>query len=300
MYYSFGFGSSLPANWTVSQGQLPMGSASTLAVRLPVRRPNRAASRSRSRLMRAVARHVVTATYTIVIAPIRTITTSSLPGGTVGSTYSFTLSASTGAILVVAARQRLAAGADAQTTGGAFGEPDHARAARRFRCRQLPPMARPRPPPSPSRSSPLHPSTLAITTTSLPNGTVNQTYRATLTATPGFPNVHLRPGLGVPAAAGTDIAANGTIGGAPRAPGTFTFSVQATSGTTTSATKQFSIVISDVAAGSADSLDRWHHPQRNPRPRCQLPGLRHALRRLDLTDGEPLFDGRIIVHPGVA
>ena len=86
-------------------------------------------------------------------------------------------------------------------------------------------------------------SRLTITTTSLPSGTVGQSYSQTLTATGGTPPYTWAGSLSqIPA--GLSLASNGTISGTPTSsPGTFSIPVQVTdaAGTTASGTVTLTI-----------------------------------------------------------
>ncbi len=92
---------------------------------------------------------------------------------------------------------------------------------------------------------------LAITTTSLPNGTVNVAYSATLTASGGTPSYTwsiasvLPPGL-------TLNSTSGAITGTPTTPGTYSFTAQVSDSSNplqTATPKSLSITISATSAG---------------------------------------------------
>mgnify|MGYP002624218399 CR=1 FL=1 len=84
--------------------------------------------------------------------------------------------------------------------------------------------------------------TVSITTSSLPNGTVNQSYSATLASSPSGATWSIASGS-LPS--GLTLNTNGTIFGTPTSQGTSTFTVRATSGSV-NATRQLSITINQA------------------------------------------------------
>src|SRR5215469_13774913 len=85
---------------------------------------------------------------------------------------------------------------------------------------------------------------LTITTTSLPNGTVNTAYSATLAATGGVPPYTWTESGALPP--GLVLGSNGAISGTPTTPGTSSFVAQVTDAVSTSATQSLSITISTI------------------------------------------------------
>src|ERR1039458_9436090 len=86
------------------------------------------------------------------------------------------------------------------------------------------------------------PTPLTVTTTTLPSGTVGQSYSQTLAATGGTPPYQWAVGTGFPTVLTLD-AATGTVSGTPPAAGTFSFLVQVTDSAKTSSTGTVSLTI---------------------------------------------------------
>src|SRR5262249_48550434 len=82
---------------------------------------------------------------------------------------------------------------------------------------------------------------LAITTTSLPNGTVNAAYTATLTATGGVPPYTWTESGALPP--GLVLGSNAAISGTPTTPCRANFVAQVTDAVSTRATQSLSITI---------------------------------------------------------
>ena len=91
-----------------------------------------------------------------------------------------------------------------------------------------------------SQTGPAQPQALAITTTSLPNATVNTAYTATLQATGGT-SPYTWSATGLPD--GLILAADGTITGTPTATGSFTLVVTATDAVPNSVTANVSLTV---------------------------------------------------------
>lgn len=101
------------------------------------------------------------------------------------------------------------------------------------------------------------PAPLAITTTSLPNGAVNETYNATLASSGGTPPVTWAVTLGTLPAGLALNASTGAITGTPTTPASSTFTITATDSTTPTAmtaSKQFTVVINAALAITTSSL----------------------------------------------
>ncbi|MGB8010614.1 MAG: family 43 glycosylhydrolase [Terriglobales bacterium] len=87
---------------------------------------------------------------------------------------------------------------------------------------------------------------LAVTTTSLPGGTVTVSYSATLAATGGTGTGYSWTVSGGALPGGLTLASGGTLAGTPTAAGTFNFTVEVTDSSGTPATAGLSLVISAV------------------------------------------------------
>lgn len=174
--------------------------------------------------------------YALPVAP--TVTTTSLPGGAVGSAYSQTLAADgTPAITWTVDSGSLPDGLNLSAAGVISGTPTTAgtfnftvKAAnldggntKALSIVVAPPIVPP-----------------AVTTTSLPGGNIGAAYNQTLAAT-GDPTITWDiAGGSLPG--GLNLSAAGVISGTPTAMGTFNFTVKATNGGG-SATKALSIVV---------------------------------------------------------
>jgi hypothetical protein len=88
----------------------------------------------------------------------------------------------------------------------------------------------------------VNPSPLQITTSSLPGGTVSQSYSATLTSTGGTLPVTWSVSAGT-LPAGLTLSSSGTLSGPPTTAGTSTFTIQVTDSAAQTATHQFSVTI---------------------------------------------------------
>ena len=176
----------------------------------------------------------------IAPAPPLSVTTASLPGGTVGAVYQQSLMASGGAggnvwsVTVGTLPAGLSLGADGSITGTptAAGTAnftvqvkDSSTATTTKALRIV-----------------IAPATLSVTTASLPGGTVGASYQQTLTATGGAGGNVWSVTLGsLPA--GLSLAADGNVTGTPTAAGTANFTVQVKDSSTVTATKALSIAI---------------------------------------------------------
>jgi hypothetical protein len=187
-----------------------------------------------------------TATLTINLVAPPSITTTSLPAGTVGVAYTTTLAATNGvtpytwsvtvgtlpAGLTIAASTGVISG-----TPTAFGTSNftvQVKDASGFTA-------------TAALSIKINPAPVTITTTSLPNGVVNTVYNTTLQSTGGAPPITwswtAQAGSTLPP--GLVLAATGAITGTPTLAGTFNVTVTATDSSTPAltATKNFSITI---------------------------------------------------------
>ena len=96
--------------------------------------------------------------------------------------------------------------------------------------------------------------TQSITTTSLPGGTIGQTYSSTLTATGGTPPYNWAVWSGSLPAGLTLNRSTGTISGTSTIAGTSTFTILLKSQSTIQSTKQLSIVVAGAGTGASLSI----------------------------------------------
>jgi subtilisin family serine protease len=251
-------GGTPPYTWSLASGSLPTGltlaPSSGAITGTPAAAPGDYGFTAR---VTDSASQSATKSLSISVADPLSITTTSLPGGTVGQAYTqgvaasggkapYTWSITSGGLppgLTLNASTGTVSGTP--TSGGTFG----------FTVQTADSGT-----PARTASKSLSISVvaqLAITTTSLSGGVVGQAYSQTLAATGGttpytwsLSSGSLPPGLSL-------NASSGTISGSPTTSGTFTFTAQVTDGTQT-ATKALSIV---VAPPSALSITTASLPQ---------------------------------------
>lgn len=191
------------------------------------------------------------------------ITTAALPGGNVGVAYNQTLAASGGVPGYVwslnTGSNPLPDGLTLNPSGVISGTPGTAETktitlkvadstgASQTKTFTLEILGVAPPPPSP----PVSPA-LAITTTSLPGGTVGVAYSQTLAVSGGVPGYAWTLAEGSnPPPAGVSLNLSGVIAGTPRGAGTTTFTVKVIDSVGGAATKEFTIT---VAAPNVQTL----------------------------------------------
>lgn len=166
------------------------------------------------------------------------ITTSSLPAGTAGQSYSASLTSNPSGANWTLASGNLPNGLTLSSSGTISGTPI-ASGASTFTVRATYSGVSATRQLSITINSGSSPATIVITTTSLPNGTAGQTYSASLASNPSGATWAVASGS-LPN--GLSLSSNGTISGTPTSAGTATFTVRATYGTA-SATQNLTITI---------------------------------------------------------
>lgn len=247
-------GGSAPYTWSVSSGTLPAGLALAPSTGVIGGKPTTPGTPPgfTIRVTDAVQTSV-TKVFTITILPAVTITTASLPGGTVGVAYAQTLAVSGGQapygwrVSAGALPAGLALGA---TTGAITGTPTAA-GSFNFTIMATDALGGT----STKAYSVAIASAPTVTTSSLPNGEVGAAYSATLAGTGGAPpytwslasgSLALPPGL--------TLAGSGNISGTPTSTGTFGFTVQLTDAGSVTATKALQIVVNPAVGITTLSL----------------------------------------------
>ncbi|HET7150065.1 MAG TPA: putative Ig domain-containing protein [Candidatus Acidoferrum sp.] len=197
-----------------------------------------------------------TATLTINLVPPPSITTASLPAGTVGTAYTTTNLAATGGVSPYTwsvTAGALPGGLTLSSAGAISGTPTafgtfnftvQVKDASNFTA-------------TANLSIKVNPAPVVITTTSLPNGVVNTPgYSATLTATGGAPPITWSITAGSLPTGLVLNAATGAITGTPTTAGTSNFTVQAADSSTPAltATKALSITIIPALTITTTSL----------------------------------------------
>ena len=237
-----------PYAWTVSAGTLPAGlslaadgaisgTPTTAGVSPFTVRVTDSATQSSTRQLQ----------ITINAPPAPNITSSTLPAGTVGQPYSATLAATGGTppYSWTASGGTLPEGVSLGANGAVSGTPiavgnftftaNVTDAANQSSTRQL--------------QITINPPALTISTSSLPGGTVGQSYARSLTASGGTPPYAWAVSAGT-LPAGLALAADGAISGTPTTAGASTFTIRVTDAASQSATRQLQITISAPAAPS--------------------------------------------------
>ena len=243
-----------PYSWSIVSGSLPAGlslssggtisgtptSAGTSSFTVQVTDSN---SRTGSAAL----------SITIQAGAALTITTASLPGGTVGTAYDATLAASGGAPPYTwsISAGSLPAGLTLSSGGAISGTPTAAGTSN-FTVQVTDSEATPATVTKDLSITIVNP--LQITTSSLPKGVINIAYDAPLTATGGTSPYtwSIVPGSGnLPT--GLSLSSTGEITGTPTASGTsnFTVQVQDAESTPATATKALSITVADIIVTNA-------------------------------------------------
>jgi hypothetical protein len=197
-------------------------------------------------------------TAPIVVSPEPAITTTALASGVAGTAYSATLQASGGAGSLtwsLASGSSLPAGLSLSAAGAISGTPTAA-GTTTFTVKVTDASQGQPGPASDSQqlSIIIVPGPLTITTTSLPNGTVNVAYSAPLQASGGTAPYTWTVASGSSLPSGLTLGGSGTnwsLTGTPTATGTFTFSLtvtDSTSPTAASKTQALSLTVGATAA----------------------------------------------------
>jgi Putative Ig domain/Bacterial Ig-like domain (group 3) len=236
-------GGSAPYTWSVSAGTLPAGLGLAAATGAISGKPTTAGTSPGFTIqLTDAAKATVAKGFTITILPAVTITTASLPGGTVGTAYSQTLAAGGGQAPYgwSVSAGTLPAGLALNATMGAITGTPTAVGSFNFTVRVTDALG--------GTSTKAYKVTIVsaptVTTTSLPNAEVGAAFTATLTGTGGtLPYTWSLASGSLPLPSGLNLASTGAISGTPASPGTFTFTVQLTDAGSATATKALQIVV---------------------------------------------------------
>ena len=236
-----------PYSWSLSAGTLPAGLSLTASTGVISGTPTTAGTVSFTVKVTDAANNTATKALSIAVAAAPqppTITTTSLPGGTTGTSYSTTLQASSGTTPYSwsLSAGTLPAGLSlAASTGVISGTPTTAGtvsftvkvtdAANNTATKALSiaVAAAPQPP--------------TITTTSLPGGTTGTSYSTTLQASSGTTPYSWSLSAGTLPAGLSLAASTGVISGTPTTAGTVSFTVKVTDAANNTATKALSIAV---------------------------------------------------------
>ena len=190
--------------------------------------------------MQATDSAQVTATkaYSVTVATAAvTITTATLPGGTVGTPYSQTLAASGGTAPLTwsVSTGALPTGLTLSATGSLTGTPT---AAGTFTFTiQVADATRA----TATKSFTITVTALTITTATLPNGTVGTAYTATTLAAAGGAPPYSWSASGLPS--GLSMSSAGVISGTPAVAGSFPVTLKVTDSAQATATQTFTITV---------------------------------------------------------
>ncbi len=203
----------------------------------------------------SAAKSSVSASSTVTVNPSPVVTTTSLPGGVVGTPYSATLRASGGTGSLswnLATGSHLSAGLSLDAGTGVISGTPTASGPANFTVQVT--DSAPTPVSATQSLSITIANRLIITTALLPNGSVNLAYSATLQASGGtkpyswsIAAAHLPAGLSLE-------ASTGVISGTPTTAEKSSFTVQVADASTQSVTRQLSITIEPALTITTTSL----------------------------------------------
>jgi large repetitive protein len=225
--------------WSVTSGTLPAGLALSASGSI-TGTPTTAGTASFTVTVTDSGNRTASQPLGITTLTPLTITTSSLPNGTVGTSYSQTLAATggSGGYTWSVTSCALPAGLALGASGSIAGTPTTA-APSSFTATVTDSGNRTA---SKALAITINPPPVTITTSSLPNGTVGTSYLQTLAATGGTGAYTWSVTTGA-LPAGLALASGGTISGTPSAPGTASFTVQVKDSGGNSTTKAFTLTV---------------------------------------------------------
>jgi hypothetical protein len=249
-------GGTTPYTWSVVSGQLPAGLSLGAASGTISGTPTTAGTSSFNIQVGDSAGNKASAGFTITISPANstvTITTTSLPNGTVGAAYVATLQATGGTTPYTwsVTSGQLPAGLTLAASGSMTGTPTTA--GNSTFTIQVVDNAGSKASAGFTITINAASGTVTITTTSLPNGTVGAAYSATLQATGGTTPYTWSVTSGqLPA--GLTLAASGSITGTPTTAGNSTFTIQVVDNAGSKASANFTITI-----GTSGTMPQFAH-----------------------------------------
>ncbi|MHB8499605.1 MAG: beta strand repeat-containing protein [Candidatus Acidiferrales bacterium] len=237
--------------WSVSAGSLPTGLVLNAATGVISGTPTTAGGPTNFTVKAtdsaAPTPQTNTQALSITVIPVLSITTTTLPNGTVQTAYSQTLQSSggSGAVTWSITAGTLPAGLTLNPTSGVIAGTPTAPGTSNFTV-QATDSGTPQQTATQALSIKINPAPLAITTTTLPNGFLNTAYNSMLQSSGGTPPVAWTVTLGVLPGGLTLNSSTGAITGTPTATGTFDFTITATDSGVPAQTqsKALSIVVS--------------------------------------------------------
>jgi hypothetical protein len=248
-------GGTTPYTWGVTVGALPTGLTLNAATGQISGAPTTSGTSTFTVTVTDSAAQTKSKQFSILVNPVLSVSTASLPNGTVGTPYSQQLQSSGGTAPITwsVTQGTLPTGLSLNNSTGAIsGTPTTAatsnftvQAADSSTPQQLAPKA---------LSITVNVAPLAITTTTLSNATVGIAYNATLQSSGGTPPVTWAVTVGLLPAGLTLNTGTGAITGSPTTAGTSNFTVQATdSATPTAQTATQALSITVNASGVNNS-----------------------------------------------
>lgn len=258
-------GGTTPYSWSIASGSLPAGLLLNASTGVISETPTTAGTSNFTVQVTDSSSPAQTDTQalSISIAAVLNITTTNLPNGTVGVAYSETLQATGGTTPYSwsIASGSLPAGLSLNaSTGVIFGTLSTAGTSN-FTV-QVTDSASPAQTDTQALSITVDLAPLNITATSLPDGTENEAYSATLQATGGTPPYSWAITAGDLPGGLSLNSATGEISGIPTTAETQTFTVTVTDGTAATDSQELSITIAAVVPGDTVTITKANHSSR--------------------------------------
>jgi len=245
-------GGTTPYTWAVLSGSLPAGLSLVAGTGAITGTPTTSGTSNFTARVTDNAAATATKALSIVVNAAPSITTSSLPNGNVGVSYSQTLAATGGTspLSWALSSGSLPAGLSLVASTGAITGTPTASGTSNFTARVTDNVGAT----ATKALSIVVVSTLTITTSSLPATTVGVAYNQTLTASGGTTPYTWAISSGSLPAGLSLVASTGAITGTPTAAGTSNFTSRVTDNAAATATKALSIVVNPAISITTSSL----------------------------------------------
>jgi hypothetical protein len=232
--------------WTVSAGTLPQGLTLSTAGAITGTPTAFGTANFTAKVSDSSSDTPATEAFTLTINPAAlTVTTASLPNGTVGTAYSQSLTASggTGGYTWTVSAGALPQGLTLSTAGAITGTPT-AFGTANFTAKVSDSSSDT--PATKALTLTINPAALTVTTTSLPNGTAGTAYSQSLAATGGTGGYTWTVSAGA-LPQGLSLSTAGAITGTPTAFGAANFTAHVSDSSSTTATKALTLTINPAA-----------------------------------------------------